>query len=202
MMISAIYQFRSRHITVQYQLIVILVTTFSILFYPQTVGASTQGVTGATSTGTSDIRVVVDELALIKGLTDISFGTWSGTGDLTGTDDICVATTGALFTTHNFQLRATGNGDAADPSAFTLSNGVNDIYYRVFLTDQDDTNELLPGQIRGGNQFFAGFTYFLSVINAGCLFPNSTITVIIEESQLTTGSGTHSGVLTLELIPE
>ena len=164
--------------------------------------AATQGSTGAISTATSDITVVVDELALIKGLTDINFGTWSGTGDLTGTDDICVATSGALFTTHNFQLRASGNGDAADPSAFTLSNGVDDIYYRVFLTDQDDTNELLPGQIRGGNQFFAGIPYFLSVINQGCLFPNSTITVLIEETQLTTGSGTHNGVLTLELIPE
>jgi hypothetical protein len=179
-----------------------LVMTCVIHFGSSEAYAATQGSTGAASTGTSDIRVVVDEQALIKGLTDINFGTWSGAGDLTGTDDICVATTGALFTTHNFQLRASGNGDAADPGAFTLFNGVKDIYYRVFLTDQDDTNELLPGQIRAGNQFFAGFPYLLSVINAGCLFPNSTITVLIEEAQLTAGSGTHSGVLTLELIPE
>jgi hypothetical protein len=184
------------------QLVVTLVVICLILLCSQVTYASTQGATGTTSTGLKDIRVVVDELALIKGLTDISLGPWSGSGDLSGTDDICVATTGPLFATHNYQLRASGNGDAADPSAFTLSNGVDDIYYRVFLTDADDTNEMFPGQIRGGNQFFAGFTYFLSVINPGCLFPNATITVLVDEAQLFTGSGTHSGVLLLELIPE
>ncbi len=179
----------------------IVFLTFLCLF-SSNVFSATQGTEGATSTGTTDIVVVVNELALIKGLNDINLGTWSGSGDLSGDDDICVATTGSLFTNHGYHLRASGDGDAFDPGAFTLSNGTDDIYYRVFLTDVDDTNELLPGQLASGNQFFAGIPYLISTINPGCIFPNATITVLVEEAELQSGAGTHSGVLTLVLIPE
>lgn len=165
--------------------------------------AAVQGTEGNTSTGSLDITVIVGEQALINGLNDIDLGVWSGVGDLSGSDDLCVAVTGASFNQpKNYHLRASGDGDAFNPSAFTLSNGVSDIHYRVYLDDLNGQVELLPGQIAYSNQFLANFGYILNLINGGCFFPNASITVTAEESELTSGSGTHSGVLTLELIPE
>lgn len=165
--------------------------------------AAIQGNTGATSSGNVDIRVVVGELALINGLNDISLGSWPGAGDMNGNDAFCVAITGAVFNQpKNYQLRASGNGDTINPAAFTLSNGVDDIYYRVFLTDLNGQIELLPGQIATGTQFLADITYILNLIFGGCFFPNATVDILVEEAELASGAGTHSGTLTLELIPE
>ena len=177
----------------------------AILYILSTINAqaAVQGTEGFTSTGSIDIAIVVGQLALINGLNDINLGTWSGTGDLSGSDDICVAVTGATFNQpKNYHLRASGNGDAANPGAFTLSNGVNDIYYRVYLDDLNGQVELLPGQISYSNQFLANTGYILNLIFGGCFFTNALVTVTVEEAQLSSGSGTHTGVLTLELIPE
>ena len=167
------------------------------------INAAVQGTEGFTSTGSMDIVVVVGELALINGLNDINLGAWPGTGDLSGTDNMCVAVTGAAFNQpKNYHLRASGNGDASNPGAFTLSNGVKDIYYRVYLDDLNGQVELLPGQISYSNQFLANTGYILNLIFGGCFFPNALVTVVAEEAELASGSGTHTGVLTLELIPE
>lgn len=166
--------------------------------------AATQGTAGPTSTGTASVLVVNNDLAWIKGLDDINLGAWSGTGDMSGNDDICVLTNYFPFQLNNYIIRTSGDGDGADPSAFTLSNGAQDIYYRVFFTDVNATPvELLPGQLMGGQQFFAGFGFFASLPAAsGCPVPNANVEIRIEEAELATGGGTHSGILVLELIPE
>lgn len=165
--------------------------------------AATQGNTGTNSTGTVDIAVIVNQLALIRGLTDINLGLWSGSGDLSGTDDICVAISGASFATpRGYHMRASGDGSPGFPADFTLSNGISDINYRVFLNHLGGRVELLAGQTAYSNQFQADFAYVLNFIFNGCFFPNATIEVLVEESELATGFGTHSGTLTLELIPE
>ncbi len=165
--------------------------------------AATQGTRGPTSTSTVGIVVVNNDLAWIKGLNDIALGTWSGTGDMSGNDDICVATNFTFFQFNNYRIRASGNGDTSDPSAFTLSNGVQDIYYRVFFTDANAQVELLPGQLTSGLQYFADFGYLINVFGGpGCPNPNANVEVRVEEAQLATGSGTHTGTLTLELVPE
>lgn len=165
--------------------------------------AATQGSAGTNSSGTVDIAVIVNQLALIRGLTDINLGLWPGSGDLTGTDDICVAISGASFATpRGYHMRASGDGSPGLPADFTLSNGVSDINYRVFLNHLGGRVELLAGQTAYSNQFQADFAYVLNFIFNGCFFPNATIEVLVEESELATGLGTHSGTLTLELIPE
>ena len=181
----------------------ITILVFVCLATPVNLHAAIQGSTGTTSNGEVDITVVVGELALINGLTDINLGSWPGSGDMNGNDTFCVAVTGAFLNQpKNYQLRASGDGDTINPSEFTLSNGATDIYYRVFLTDLNGQIELLPGQIANGVQFFADITYILNLIFGGCFFPNATIDILIEEAELATGAGTHNGTLTLELIPE
>ena len=164
--------------------------------------AATQGSIGTTSVGTVGIQVVNNDLAWIKGLNDINLGTWSGSGDMSGSDDICVLTNALLFQLNNYYIRASGNGDAFNPSAFTLSNGAQDIYYRVMFDDVNGQIELLPGQLASGLQFFADGGFLANVFSAGCPAPNATVTVLVEAAELATGSGTHSGTLVLELVPE
>lgn len=174
------------------------------LIFTSTSNAATQGAAGPTSTGTASVLVVNNDLAWIKGLNDINLGTWSGTGDMTGNDDICVLTNYFPFAINNYIIRASGDGDGADPSAFTLSNGAQDIYYRVFFTDVNAVPvELLPGQLMGGQQFVADFGFFASLPAAsGCPVPNANVEIRIEAAELATGGGTHTGILVLELIPE
>ena len=175
----------------------------SLLFISLNSYAATQGTPGLTSTGTVGIQVVNNDLAWIKGLNDINLGTWSGTGDMSGNDDICVATNFFFFQLNNYHIRASGDGDTIDPSAFTLSNGAQDIYYRVFFTDINAQVELLPGQLMSGLQYFADFAYLINVFGGpGCPNPNANVEVRVEAAELATGSGTHTGTLVLELVPE
>ena len=119
--------------------------------------AATAGDRATTSTGSLDITVVNNEFALIFGLDDVDLGTWAGTGDMSADEQICVAVTSTIPTflgqPRSYRLRATGDGSLANPNDFTLSNGVSDINYRVFLTDANGQIEMLPGNINSARQF-------------------------------------------------
>lgn len=174
--------------------------------------AATSGSRDTTSTGSLDITVINNEFALIFGLNDVDLGTWSGAGDLSADEDICVAVTSTIATflgqPRSYRLRATGDGSAANPNAFTLSNGVEDIDYRVFLTDTNGQIEMLPGNINSARQFIgnAGYNANINAFFGGaanpCINPNATISILVEEAELSSGSGTHTGTLTLELSAE
>lgn len=173
--------------------------------------AATQGLRGTSSTGTIDIALNNNVFSLIFGLDDIDLGTWSGAGDLSADEDICVAFNGTgprfLGQTDNYLLRATGDGTAGNPGAFTLSNGVEEINYRVILTDLNSQIELTAGNITTAQILLnAGYNANIAALAGGfataCVNPNATITVLVEEAELASGSGTHTGTLTLELAPE
>lgn len=174
--------------------------------------AATPGNLATTSNGTVDITVISNELALIFGLNDVDFGTWSGTGDLSADEDICVAVSSTLPTflgqPRFYRLIATGDGSPGNPNSFTLSNGATDINYRVFLTDADSQIEMLPGNINSGNHFIgtpaynANIAAFFGGAPNPCITPNATISILIEESELASGAGRHTGTLTLELSAE
>jgi len=182
------------------------------LFINSTVWAATAGNRATTSTGTLNITVVNNEFALIFGLNDIDLGTWSGAGDMSADEQICVAVTSTIPTflgqPRSYRLRATGDGSAANPNDFTLSNGVDSIEYRVFLTDANGQIEMLPGNINSARQFIgnAGYNANIAAFFGGaanpCINPNATISILVEEAELASGSGSHSGILTLELSAE
>jgi hypothetical protein len=56
--------------------------------------AATDGTLGATSTGTSAVSLTISPLYKISGIADIALGSYSGTGALTGNDDVCVYSNG------------------------------------------------------------------------------------------------------------
>lgn len=78
--------------------------------------AATDGTLGATSTGTSVVSLTVANRVQITGLSDIALGSWSGTGNMTGSTNYCVYRSGA----DNYSIKATtDNGAFAVTSATT-----------------------------------------------------------------------------------
>jgi len=51
---------------------------------------TTDGTIGTTSEGTADVSLTIPAFAQVTGMTDLAFGSWSGTGDQTATDTVCV----------------------------------------------------------------------------------------------------------------
>lgn len=91
--------------------------------------ATSDGTLGVTSTGTADMTVTVDELMLITGMASLNFGTWTGSGDLTQNENVCIYTNQA---TGLYTVTASGSGAA---SAFTLTDGGNTLAYTVYFND-------------------------------------------------------------------
>lgn len=76
--------------------------------------ASTDGMLGVDSTGTSRISLAIADRVQISGISDINLGVWSGSGNMSGSTDFCVYRNGG----DNYQLTAT-----TDNGAFQVSSG-------------------------------------------------------------------------------
>ncbi len=153
--------------------------------------AATQGGIGATSTGAVSIGVVLGTLARISNLNDLTFGTWSGTGDLVVADDVCVWVSGG-----GYAVTAQGSGTA---NAFELTNGTTSINYSVKWDDVAGstvgtplvTGTALPAQIS-------------SATSTDCTGGPLTATVEVKIAAADLGaaaSGAYNGVLTLVIAP-
>ena len=95
------------------------------------VAATTDGTLGASSPGTADVSLTIDEKFQISGMTAFTFGSWSGTGDLTQNDDICIYHNGdgsyKVTITDNSVLSAGfAVEDAADANEIAMSVNFND----------------------------------------------------------------------------
>jgi hypothetical protein len=89
--------------------------------------AATQGTLGATSQGSLNITLTIDALVQISALNDIDLGTYTGGGNITGVDDLCV-----YSNIGGYHITATGNGAG---SAFQLIGAGATIPYAVEWAD-------------------------------------------------------------------
>jgi len=154
--------------------------------------AATQGTIGATSDGAVSISVSLGSLARITDLDDITFGTWSGTGSLATSDDVCVWVSGG-----GYAVTAEGNGTG---NAFELTNGSETIAYTVKWDD-------VAGSTTGTGLTSGGSlgSQTSSATSTDCSGGSMTATVAVEiaEAELgAAGSGAYNGVLTLVIAPE
>ena len=85
--------------------------------------AATQGTLGATSQGSLDITLTIDPLVQISALNDIALGTYTGGGDMTGADDLCVYSNNG-----GYDITASGNGGGG---AFELIGASANVPYTV-----------------------------------------------------------------------
>ncbi|MFK7815443.1 MAG: hypothetical protein AB8B92_03825 [Gammaproteobacteria bacterium] len=182
-------------------LLIAVLFAFS-LFSFSTIQAASQGSAGTTSSGTVEVGIAVNRSIIIQGLRDFNFGLWrNGDGTLIDNDDVCVAKTSNFG---NYGVRAAGNGDGLDPSAFTLSNGFDQINYNVYWNDQTGTagtQQLTPGLIEHG-QVETAFHVIIAVIFGVCT-NNANVQIEIPDTELASAvGGAYSGTLTLLVIPD
>ena len=161
--------------------------------------AATQGTVGATSTGTLDISVDVEDLVRISGLSDIllTFDV-TGTGDIVGSSTACIYRNGA----GNYTVNATGDGAA---NAFTIQNAApvpTPIAYTV-AWDDAVTGTAAVGVTSGTP--LAGQTG-ANTVSDDCSTgggANAFVEVTVPRASLVAApAGTYNGTLTLEIAPE
>lgn len=162
--------------------------------------AAVNGSLGNTSTGRLDITFALGVAGVIVDLRDFNLGSWSGSGDLRDNDDLCIGTTG----TSEYIIRADGQGAGNN---FVLSNGTNQIAYRVFWNDTTGTAgnfELAPG-VQSTNLTNPPNT-FVSLGGGAYACTgarDANVEVLVEESVLQAAeAGTYAGVLTLTMVPQ
>ena len=85
--------------------------------------AATQGTLGSTSTGTANVTLTIPSLYRISGLTDLSLGTYSGSGTMTANEDVCVYSN----VNGTYRVNITGNSTLS-PAAFAVQNAGNTAY--------------------------------------------------------------------------
>lgn len=146
--------------------------------------AASDGTAGATSTGTAEVSVTIADIVQISDMNDFAFGNYSGTGNLSDTDDVCIYRNG----TGDYTVTATGSGTG---NAFTMTDSTDTIAYSVSL----DGTALTAGT--SVNQSGADAS------SADCGgTPNKTLAVSISEADLQAAqAGSYTGTLTLLVAP-
>lgn len=152
--------------------------------------AATDGVIGATSTGTVDINLEVNDLVRISNLTDINLGVFAGV-DAVGTSNACVYRNGV----DTYNLTASGDGAAG---AFTLTDGSNTVVYSVTYDDGTGAATATTGVTLTG---LTGADPASEI--CGTTGNNGVIEVTVAAAAAAAlPSATYSGTLTLLVAPE
>ena len=175
-----------------------------LALHPATSMGAQQGSPGTSSTGSIDITYTQGLNARISGMTEFNFGIWSGAGDLAANDNICIGRSGVgFFGTGTYRIRASGDGAPGDPSAFTLSNGVNTITYQAYFNDQTGTanRQSLTAGVTLTGQTSGGFPLIFNLL-FGCVIQNANLSIVVPETELRTAAGNYAGTLALLLIPD
>lgn len=166
--------------------------------------AAVQGDSGTTSSGNVDISLISGLNVRISGLRDMPLGTWSGAGDVTSNDNLCIGRTGVgFFGSGPYRILASGDGEPGNPAAFTLSNGARRLSYRAFFNDVAGTagRRLLTPGVSLTSQSGFGFWQILNYL-FGCSVLNANISIVVPQAELRGAAGVYTGTLTLILTPE
>jgi hypothetical protein len=153
--------------------------------------AATQGTLGATSQGTLDITLTIDELVQISALDDIALGNYTGGANMTGVDDLCV-----YSNIGGYQITATGNGAG---SAFHLIGAGATIPYTVEWADSAGAGAGEP-MTSGTVLTNQSGTFTTPNCNGG---NNARVTVTVNSTDLAAAPAQdYTGVLTLMVAPQ
>jgi hypothetical protein len=120
--------------------------------------AATQGSIGSTSTGTSSLSATIPALGRITGIADLALGSFDGSTDMNGDDDVCVfsnvgsGTYAVTMTSANESAGAfrvtDGGGNFAAYNAYwndvTTTTGRVAVTSSVQLTTQTGANTVSP----------------------------------------------------------
>lgn len=155
-----------------------------------TAHAANQGDLGATSQGDLTITLTIDSLVQISDLQDIDLGTFDGTSDLTGSDNLCVYSNSGGFT-----ITATGTGGGA----FELAGGGTTV---PFAVEWANTSGAVTGTALTSGSTKASNSPTFSGADCG---GGTNTTVLVNVSQTDLGAAPaadYSGLLILQVAPE
>ena len=155
--------------------------------------AATDGILASTSTGDLTLSLSVPNLCKISGISDLSFGSYSGSGTAAQNDNVCVYTNNA---SGNYKVTAKGSGTAL---AFTLTNSVQIVPYTVRWNNISGTS----GNIALTTNSQSGTLSGANTSSQNCAGgSNSNFQVLITQGSLmSVPAGTYSGILTLVIDP-
>lgn len=147
------------------------------------------GTGGATYTDTFVVSITVPQLVRISNVNDINLGSWSGVGNLSKSDDICVYdNSGGLYT-------ATFTGSAG----FTIQNtALQTLPYTVTYRDGAG----LSTNVTSGSPKDFSKAHESSIECGGVGATNGTITITILEAEMAAKTAaTYTGILTIMVAP-
>lgn len=158
--------------------------------------AATQGVLGATSTGTVTITASVPNRARITGLTDVTFANQDPNTAASSAQNVCVWSNTA---TKAYTITASGSGTA---SAFTLSNGSGTAAYTVeWASTSGQTSGTALSAATASSSLTSG------AVNQTCSSaPTASATLLVKMATVDLGGmsagGNYTGTLTLLVTPQ
>lgn len=153
--------------------------------------ASVAGPLGTGSQSNLGIQVRINGLVRISKLNDINLGTWSGSGDLTGADNLCV-----FSTTWGYSMLVTSSNGSG--TTLRLSDGTNHIAYQARWRDFfGNTVPLQNGQTTG---FLWGVAFGTTCPVFGT---NTRLSVTVPAANIgIKPAATYSDTLTFVLVPQ
>ncbi|MBP9837191.1 MAG: hypothetical protein KBC84_00605 [Proteobacteria bacterium] len=182
-------KYKLRHIS-PIVLIAIVFYFYSFLIHNSI--AANDGQIGTTSSGSVNISLSIPKLIRIKNLADVSFPTYSGSGDLSFNKDITIAVN---YSTGGYRITATGSGAG---NAFMVIDGSKQVPYSVLFNKQTGVtgaSALTPGTS------LTGLTGAVKPIGSTVLNANYQVKFLDANLQAIE-AGNYSGILTLVVAPE
>ena len=164
------------------------------VFLPAAALAANQGTAGANSTGDFGISLAVPTLVRITKMADMSFGSYSGSGNKSLDHDICVWTNAPAGT---YKVKAQGNGTNF---AYTVAAGGRTIAYSVKWNNTSG-----PGNISLDVDTYSAAQSGANTQSQTCDLGNpvtANVQVTFTQAALLAAKpGTYAGTLTLIVSP-
>ena len=143
-----------------------------------------------------DVTLSVPTMFRISGINDLSFGSYSGSGNLSLNDDVCVWTNDE---SGEYRITAQGDGTAFAFVVKKVGDNTKQIPYTMYWNDTSGTsnNVQLTANVTSGNQTGA------NTQSTGCssgAAATGNFQVVFQASDLQGAvSGSYAGVLTLTI---
>lgn len=156
--------------------------------------AASDGTLGGTSTGTADVTLDIGTQVQVTDFADLALGTYSGTGNLTGNDDLCVYTNDGTA-----QYDVTVDDNVAT-GGFQVADGGNEITMTASWNDASGTAG--AASLTAGTVLDAQTNANTTATNCGGVL-NSNISVTLLATALQAApAGNYSTTLTVLVEPD
>lgn len=115
------------------QFLSVAVFAFAVASSGSAMAATADGTLGATSTGTADVTLSINEQFQISDMDAFAFGAYGGTGDFDANDDICVYHNGD----GSYRVTITDDSNNVSANAFQVEDATdtNEINMSIFWND-------------------------------------------------------------------